>query len=294
MFKGIIVPMVTPFCRDEKQSINYDATKSMIDYLLSKGVSGLFILGSNGEFAAISNAEKKEFMKFVIEYVNHRIPVLVGTGTCNYYETLELSLFAKECGADGISLVPPFFIKPSDEEIFDYFHKLSEKVELPILLYNIPKNTGYSLDPKLVDRLFTIRHIIGVKDSSGNDETILSYLESAKKHDKLFLVGSDSKISMAYAHGACGAIAGTANLICEHLVKLWTALEHNDEVAAELQKDIDVLRNCMKLNTVPSVLKRAVELQNIANVGCARFPVNCLENKFDAEIKEMLKHYFGE
>ena len=111
MFEGIITPIVTPFNRD-KGSINYEATEKLIEHLIKKGVNGIFILGSNGEFHVIDEDEKVEFAKKVIEIVNKRVPVFVGTGACSTREAIRLSIKMEELGADALSVITPYFIKP--------------------------------------------------------------------------------------------------------------------------------------------------------------------------------------
>ena len=292
MFEGIITPIVTPFNRDKEQSINYEATEKLIEHLIKKGVNGIFILGSNGEFHVIDEDEKVEFAKKVIEIVNKRVPVFVGTGACSTREAIRLSKKMEELGADALSVITPYFIKPTDEELYDYFKEIANSVKIPIVLYNIPKSTGCNISKEVVEKLAKIENIKAIKDSSGNIDTLKGYIEVAQNSDLNVLVGSDSKISIGYNLGATGAIAGTSNVITDVLVNLHNALKaNNTEEANKLQGDIDVLRATLPLGTVPSVMKRAVELANIAPVGPARKPVNELSLETDKKIKEMLKYY---
>jgi 4-hydroxy-tetrahydrodipicolinate synthase len=292
MFEGIITPIVTPFNRDEEQSINYEAAEKLINHLIEKGVNGIFILGSNGEFHVIDENEKIAFAKRVIEIVDHRVPVFVGTGACSTKETVRLSQKMEAIGADALSVITPYFIKPTDEELYMHFKEVANSVKIPIVLYNIPKSTGCNISKEVVARLAMIDNIQAIKDSSGDDENLKGYIEAGKGTNLSVLVGSDSKISMGYSLGATGAIAGTSNVITDVLVKLNKALKTNDsETAKVLQADIDVLRGVLKLGTVPSILKRSVELANIAAVGPARKPVSETTPEVDGKIKEMLKYY---
>lgn len=292
MFEGIITPIVTPFNRDEQQTINYEATKDLIEHLISKGVHGIFILGSNGEFHVIDEEEKVEFAKYVVEVVDHRVPVFVGTGACSTRETVRLSQKMEEIGADALSVITPYFLKPKDEELYQHFKEVAESVNIPIILYNIPKATGCNISKEVVARLAEIPNIKGIKDSSGDMENVKGYIEASEGKDMHVLMGSDSKISAGYKMGAKGAIAGTSNVITDVIVGLYNALEAKDEETAEkLQKDIDVLRGVLPFGTVPSVMKRAVELAGIAEVGPARKPVRELSEEVDEKIKEMLRYY---
>ncbi len=292
MFEGIITPIVTPFHRDAQESINYEATKQLIDHLIEHGVKGIFILGSNGEFHVIDEEEKLAFAKRVIEIVNKRVPVFVGTGCCSTRETIRLSKKMEELGADALSVITPYFLKPTNANLYAHYKAVAESVNLPIVLYNIPKATGCPLDPELVNELADIENIKAIKDSSGEEERIQAYAKIAKEKDFKLLIGSDSKISYAYELGASGAVAGTSNVITDTLVALDRALRNKEQESAEkLQKDIDVLRGVLKLGTVPSAMKRAVELAGIAEVGPARMPVEELSNEDDEKIIEMLRYY---
>lgn len=292
MLEGIITPIVTPFHRDEEQSINYEAAKQLIDHLIKKGVQGIFLLGSNGEFHVMDEKEKLEYTERVIQMVNHRVPVYVGCGMCSTKETIRMAQNAEALGADAVSVVTPYFLTPTEEELYQHFKAVAQHVSIPVILYNIPKATGCNLSADVVRRLAEVENIRGIKDSSGNEETLQAYAEIAKREDFDLLIGSDSKISYGYALGASGAVAGTSNVITDVLVALDTALRSGEEEKAKiLQKDIDVLRGVLKLGTVPSVMKRAVELANIAEVGPARKPVLPCSAEDDEKIKEMLRYY---
>lgn len=291
--EGIITPILTPFHRDTNQTINYEETKKLIDYLIEHGVNGIFILGSNGEFQVIDEEEKVEYAKKVIEIVNKRVPVYVGTGCCSTLATINLSKKMEALGADALSILPPYFLKPTDEDLYHHYKEIAESVNIPIVLYNIPKATGCPLSIELVDRLADIKNIQAIKDSSGEEDRLQGYADIYKRKGLQLLIGSDSKITYAYQLGATGAVAGTSNVIVDTLVGLDKALKEKDMKKAEkYQKDIDVLRNVLKLGTVPSVMKRSCELAQIAMVGPARKPVRELSKQDDEKIKEMLK-YFG-
>lgn len=287
--KGIITAMVTPF--DENQKINETAARQLVDKLISQGVHGLFILGTNGEFHVLSDDEKVEFAKIVIDQAAHRVPVYVGAGACGTQETIKLAQRMEAVGADALSVISPYFIAPTQQELADHYRKVAEAVNIPIIMYNIPKNTGINIEPETVKSLIGVKNIAGIKDSSGNMENMQGYIDAGKGSDFVVLVGSDSKILPALKIGAAGAIAGTSNVIAELDVSIYeNYLKGNLEAAEQAQKDIDVLRGVLKLGTVPSVMKRAVTLLGI-NVGDARYPVSKLPAEADEQIKAALAYY---
>lgn len=289
--EGIITPIVTPFHRDALQSINYEALKELIDHLIDKGVNGIFILGSNGEFHVVNHEECIALTKKTVEYVNHRVPVYVGTGGNSTQEVIRLSKEVEVAGADALSIITPYFISPSQEELVNHYKMIAASTKLPIVLYNIPKTTKINLTKESVAQLAKVDNIKAIKDSSGDMENLKGYIEAVQGSDTVVLVGSDSKIAPAMKLGAVGAIAGTSNVITEHVVGLYNdIMEGRIAEAEKKQEEIEYIRSVLQLATVPSMMKRAVEVLGI-EVGPARLPVRDVATKFDEQIIEMLEKY---
>ena len=290
-FQGVIVPMVTPFNRDEAQTINYEAGEQLVEKLIAAGVSGIFTFGSNGEFHVCSADERIDFSKFVIEKVAGRVPVYVRTGACSTREAVEMSKRAEAIGADALSVINPYFMGISDAQVVNYYRMVAESVKIPVMLYNIPKSTGKNLSKEVVAEVAQIDNVKGVKDSSGNMDNLKDYVDAAAGNDVDVLVGSDGKISEAFKLGASGTVAGTANLITDVVVGLWRALEAGDEAeAARLQAEIEPIRDVLHLGSTPQTLKRSLELAGIP-VGPARFPVTEVAEGVDEKVIAMLDHY---
>lgn len=290
-FSGVIVPMITPFKRDEKQSINYEAGEQLAERLIASDVSGIFTFGSNGEFHVCTPEERIGFSKFIIEKVAGRVPVLVGTGACSTYEAAEMSKKAEAIGASAVSVINPYFMKISDAEIVGYYEAVAGSVKIPVIMYNIPKSTGMNLSPEVVAKVAEIENVKGIKDSSGNMDNLSAYVEACRGKDVDVLVGSDGKISAAHALGASGAVAGTGNLIPDIVVELWRALDEGDKEKAErLQQEIEPIRDVLHMGSTPQTLKRSLELAGVS-VGPARRPVQETTPEQDAAIRAMLDHY---
>lgn len=289
--EGIITPIVTPFHRDALQSINYEALKELIDHLIDKGVNGIFILGSNGEFHVVNHEECIALTKKTVEYVSHRVPVYVGTGGNSTQEVIRLSKEVEAAGADALSIITPYFISPSQEELVNHYKMIAASTKLPIVLYNIPKTTKINLTKESVAQLAKVDNIKAIKDSSGDMGNLKGYIEAVQGSDTVVLVGSDSKIAPAMKLGAVGAIAGTSNVITEHVVGLYNdIMEGRIAEAEKKQEEIEYIRSVLQLATVPSMMKRAVEVLGI-EVGPARLPVRDVATKFDEQIIEMLEKY---
>ncbi len=290
-FKGVIVPMVTPFNRDANQSINYDAGEQLVEKLIAGGVSGIFTFGSNGEFHVCSADERIDFSKFVIEKVAGRVPVYVGTGACSTRDAVEMSKRAEAIGADALSVINPYFMGINEDQMKGYFSAVAQSVKIPVMLYNIPKSTGMNIPASVVAEVSQIDNVRGVKDSSGNMDNLKGYIEASAGKNVDVIVGSDGKISAAHALGASGAIAGTGNLITEVVVDLWKALDAGSAAEAErLQAEIEPIRDILHMGSTPQTLKRSLELAGIP-VGPARFPVTEVADGVDEKIVAMLDHY---
>lgn len=287
--KGIITAMVTPF--DAEQNIDAAATEKLVEKLIQKGVGGIFILGTNGEFHVLSDDEKVEFAKIVIAAVNHRVPVYVGTGGNSTKQVIELSKRMEEAGADALSVITPFLVPVSQAELVAHYKRVAASVKLPIVLYNIPKNTGVNIAPESAQELAAVSNIIGIKDSSGDINNIEAYIKAGEGQEFFVLSGSDSLILKALKIGAVGAIAATSNLLTDIDVAIYqNFVNGNLEEAQKNQDAIEALRAVLKLGTVPSIIKRCVTLSGI-DVGPARYPVSETTAEADEKIKAMLAQY---
>lgn len=287
--KGIITAMVTPFHQDG--TINREATKQLVNKLIEQGVSGIFILGTNGEFHMMSDEEKVEYAKLVVELVNHRVPVYAGAGTCGTELSIRLGNKMKEVGVDALSIISPYFQKLSDQEMIEHYRLIAKHVDLPILLYNIPGLTQNPISVDVVKAVCDIENIKGIKDSGGNIEIMKSYIDATKGKDFVVLSGSDSLILKALEMGATGAIAATSNLLTEIDVAIYqNFVVGKKEEALVAQNSIEKLRSVLKLGVQPSVIKRSLVLTGI-DVGEARKPIASLSKEADQTIKEMLEYY---
>lgn len=293
--KGIITAMVTPF--DEQDKINPIATEQLVNQLISKGIHGLFILGTNGEFHVLSDEEKVEFAKVVIDEVAGRVPVYVGTGGNSTQQVIELSQKMAGLGADALSIITPYFVGLTEQELISHYLTIADNVKIPIILYNIPKNTGINFSENAVSILASHQNIIGIKDSSGNIDNLAGYIKASKDHQFSVLSGSDSLILPALKIGATGAVAATSNVLTKIDIAIYNNwLAGNLTAAKKMQDSIEEFRRILKFGTLPSVLKYAIGTQGI-EVGPARLPVHLPKSSFLLEIDEVMDAYhqtFGE
>lgn len=287
--KGLITAMVTPF--DAKGKINVEATKQLVNKLIGKKIDGLFILGTNGEFHVLTTKEKLEFAEIVINETAGRVPVYVGTGGNSTDHVIELSKEMSLLGADALSVITPYFVTPKENELKRHYWMIADAVSVPIMLYNIPKNTGINISLNTVDYLADHENIIGIKDSSGDLANMKGYIEKTKGKAFNVLSGSDSLILEGLKIGATGAVAATSNVLTtidRSIINHFN--EGNIEAAQVSQASIEEFRRVLKFGTIPSVLKKAIGLEGI-DVGQARLPVSQLSIEHKNEIKTVIENY---
>src|SRR5690242_7614637 len=165
--RGIIPPVATPMQANE--DLDLPRLKWFLDHLIREGVHGIFVLGTNSEFYALDEKEKQQVIATAVEHVRGRVPVYAGTGAETTREVIRLTRMAEKEGVQGVSIITPYFVIPSQQEIFDHYRKIAESTPLPVILYNNPATCGgVKIDVETVARLAEIPNIKGIKDSSGD------------------------------------------------------------------------------------------------------------------------------
>lgn len=285
--KGIIVPVITPMREDE--SIYEEELRFQINRLINAGVHGIFAFGTNGEGYILTKKEKEQILSIIIEECRGRVPVYAGTGCISTKETIELSLKAKQLGADVLSIITPSFAQASQEELYTHYKAVAEAVEMPMMLYNIPARTGNALSPVTVERLSKIPEIKGAKDSSGNFDNMLQYIERTRKKDFAILSGNDSLIYWNLVAGGCGAVSGCANVFPKTMVGIYDRFQAGDlEGAKALQDSIRPFRNCFQYGNPNTIVKVAVKLLGYP-VGTCRRPFHLLPEEGERALRETLE-----
>lgn len=291
MFKpqGVVTPVLTAL--DANERFNPDAYKEFIDHLIKAGVHGIFPLGTNGEFYAFNQEEKLKIFKTAVEAVNGRVPVYAGTGCVTTKETIEFSKKVVDLGVDVLSVISPYFVSVTQDDIYRHFNSVAKSVNAPILMYNIPARTGNNIDYKTLKKLAEENsNIIGIKDSSGNFDNSLKYIENTTPNISV-MAGSDSLILWTLLAGGTGAISGCSNVFPELMVSIYEYWKQGDfDKANEAQKKIRDFRNVMQMGNPNSVVKRAALLRG-HNVGPAREPSNCANAVIDKALLDVFKLY---
>jgi 4-hydroxy-tetrahydrodipicolinate synthase len=269
--RGIIPPVATPMKANE--DLDLPRLQWFLDYLIGGGVHGVFVLGTNSEFYALDEKEKQEVIATAVAHVNKRVPVYAGTGAETTREAVRLTKMAEREGADGVSVITPYFISPSQQEIYDHYRRIAEHTALPVILYNNPSTCGgLKIDVDTVARLAEIPNILAVKDSSGDLQNTNEYIRVVPDRFAV-LQGRDTLIYPALMFGARGAVPATGNIAPALLVEIFESFERGDyEAARAAQLRLNPLRLALGLGTAPGGVKAALALMGMS-LGPSRSPV---------------------
>lgn len=253
VFEGSMVALVTPF-RNGK--VDEKALRGLLDFHLKEGTDVIVPCGTTGESATMSHQEHRDTMTFVAEYINHRIPVICGCGSNNTTEALGLVQHAKKIKADGVLVVTPYYNKPTQEGLFRHYEYLASRVDIPIVLYNVPGRTGVSIAPETVARLSKIDTIVAIKEASGSMDQADQIMQLC---DLPVLSGEDSLNFPLIAIGARGVISVVANIV-PGLMKgmVSAALAGNMEEARSIHKTLYPISKTVFIETNPIPVKTAL------------------------------------
>lgn len=286
--EGIFVPNVTPFTR--KGRLDLEALRACVRFWIQSGVSGLVPCGSNGEAPYLSRLERKKVIETVVDEVNGKIPVVAGTGSMSTRETILLSKDAEDLGVDSVLVVTPFYYKLADREILEHYRNVLESINIPMVVYNVPKFTGVSLEPAVIYQLASENErLIGVKDSSGNIAVVTEIIRLVGTRISV-LAGAADLALPTLKLGGKGAVIAVANVfpvLCRNLYE--TFRSGNPENADRLQKRLTFVNDVLvKRHNQLSAIKEALRMRGIPG-GYPRKPALPLGSKEKIVVLELLK-----
>jgi 4-hydroxy-tetrahydrodipicolinate synthase len=250
---GIITALVTPFTTDG--DVDEEALREIVEFQLKHDVNGFFVCGTTGLGPAMATDQRKKVSEIVIRETRKLIPVIVQVGAADPQTSLEIAVHAEKAGADAVASLTPFYYKPGDDAIVDYFSSLSKSTSLPLFIYNIPRNTGNNVDAKLLLRLSKIRNIVGIKDSSQDFTQLIDYMTAVPKSFNV-IVGTDSFLFSALYAGAKGGVSALANAFPELMVEMYKAFVQKEaEKGAELQRRVHALRSALNNPPIAPIME---------------------------------------
>ena len=288
IFKGAGVAIATPM--KENLEVNYDKLDEMLEEQITGGTDAI-ICGTTGESATMTEAEHAETIRFAIERVNHRIPVIAGTGSNCTRTAIELSKEAEKDGADGVLLVTPYYNKATQNGLIAHYTAIAESVKLPIVLYNVPSRTGCNIQPQTAVYLAkNVENIVAIKEASGDISQVATLMQMADGCIDLYS-GNDDQIVPMMSLGAKGVISVLSNVAPKETHDI-VALYNEGKVkeSCDLQLKALPLIHALFSEVNPIPVKKALNLMG-KEVGPLRGPLSEMEEEHAAKLAEEMKKF---
>ncbi len=286
MIKGAYTALITPF-RNGK--VDYDKLGELIEFQIENEIDGIVICGTTGESSTLTDKEKKKVIKYAIETVNGRVPVIAGTGSNDTRHAIELSKYAEKVGADGILVVTPYYNKTTQKGLIAHYSAIANSVTIPLIIYNVPTRTCVNILPDTVAELSKIENIVGIKEASNNFPQIAELLSKVPK-DFAVVSGNDDTIVPLLSLGGTGVISVLSNVYPKDVHNMCKAYFEGDlKYAKDLQlKYVNFIKLLFKeVNPMP--VKDALNILGF-NVGKCRLPLTTvLEDTHELLKTELLK-----
>jgi 4-hydroxy-tetrahydrodipicolinate synthase len=286
MIKGSIVAIVTPMHADG--SLDYPGLQKLIDWHIAEGTDGIVIVGTTGESATVSVEEHCELIKFTVDHVKGRIPVIAGTGGNSTTEAIKLTESAKQSGADAALVVVPYYNRPTQEGMYLHFKAIAEAVDLPIILYNVPGRTVADMSNETIVRLAAIGNIVGVKDATGNIGRGLELLRNVPASFAVYSGDDPTAIALMLCGGA-GNISVTANVAPRAMHGICAAAMRGDIAGAvEINNKVMPLHAKLFVEPNPVPVKWALAEMGMMAPGL-RLPLAPLGAEFHDTVRAALR-----
>ncbi len=288
IFTGAAVAIITPM--NEDGSVNYEEFGRFIDFQIENGTDAIVVCGTTGESSTLKVVEHNEAIKWCVEYVNHRVPVIAGTGSNSTACAIEISKEACDAGADALLLVTPYYNKTSQRGLIAHYTAIHDATNLPIILYNVPSRTGLNIAPETAYALSKLPRINGIKEASGSLEQIEKIHELCGDELNLWS-GNDDQIYDLMERGGKGVISVLSNICPQEthdIVQKY--LDGDKEGSKALMDKYMKLAKSMFVDVNPIPVKEAVSLIGF-NAGPVRMPLIEMDEKNKAYVKETMEEY---
>lgn len=288
IFTGAAVAIITPM--NEDGSVNYEEFGRFIDFQIENGTDAIVVCGTTGESSTLKVVEHNEAIRWCVEYVNHRVPVIAGTGSNSTACAIEISKEACDAGADALLLVTPYYNKTSQRGLIAHYTAIHDATNLPIILYNVPSRTGLNIAPETAYALSKLPRINGIKEASGSLEQIEKIHELCGDELNLWS-GNDDQIYDLMERGGKGVISVLSNICPQEthdIVQKY--LDGDKEGSKALMDKYMKLAKSMFVDVNPIPVKEAVSLIGF-NAGPVRMPLIEMDEKNKAYVKETMEEY---
>lgn len=289
VFTGAGVAIVTPF--KDNGEVDYKKFAEMVEYQIENGTDAIIVCGTTGESSTLTHEEHLDVIRYCVEKVNGRIPVIAGTGSNCTDTAIYLSTEAEKYGVDGLLLVTPYYNKATQKGLYQHFKAVADSVKVPVILYNVPSRTGCNIAPETVVKLCTeVENIVGVKEASGNLSQVVKLMSLADGKVDLYS-GNDDQITPLLALGGKGVISVLSNVAPRQTHEICAKFFAGD-VAGSCAEQLRAIPLCNALfcevNPIP--VKKALNLQG-RGAGILRMPLCEMEEENAVKLEKAMKDY---
>lgn len=285
MFEGVFSALITPF---KDGQVDDEALAQLIDFQIAGGVQGIVPCGTTGESATLTHDEHRHVIRFCLNHVAGRVPVIAGTGSNATRESIALTQFAKELGATAALLITPYYNKPTQEGLFRHYQAIAQNVDLPLILYNVPGRTSLDMQPDTVRRLSKIPNIVAIKEATADMERASLLVQLCG--DTFHLISGDDATFLPFlAVGGKGIISVTANIAPNSMVQLWQAWNQNQpQKARQIHAQLLDLNRMLFCETNPIPIKAAAAMMHLCGTEM-RLPLLPLADVYRKPLQQLLK-----
>lgn len=284
IFHGSAVAIVTPF---NESGVDFEKLKTLLQWHIKEGTDAIVICGTTGEATTMTEKEKKDTIKFTVDVINKRIPVIAGTGSNNTVSAISMSKYAESVGVDGLLVITPYYNKTTQKGLVKHFKAINDEVKTPIILYNVPGRTGINIDPKTLVTLASLSNVVAIKEASGNISQIIQMRSLCRDSIDIYS-GNDDQIVSIMSLGGIGVISVLANIIPKKVHEIaQKCLENNYKEALDIQLDTLSLANTLFIEANPIPVKTAMNLMGL-EVGPLRLPLCEMDSNNEEVLKAVL------
>jgi len=294
--EGLVIPCITPFT-DDLSEVDFEKFDKLVDYLIEEQCADAIIpIGTTGESTSLSHLEKELVIERAVKRANKRVPIFIGAGGANLAETISLSEYAENIGADGLLIVVPYYIRPDQEGIYQFFKAVAQRTNLPIMIYNIPSRTAVNMSIDTIMKIANIDNVIGIKDCFNditNTSEMIRICRNELKKEFSILTGEDTNIFINLCLGGNGAVAATGHVVGKKIKEMINKYKAGDIKGARgIQFDICTLQKYMFKAPNPAPIKAALDILGLNLGGKVRLPLVDINDDFKKLIKsELCKFY---
>ncbi len=277
----------TPF---DECGINFEEFKKLVEFQIIQGTDAIIVCGTTGESATMSTNEKEDLIKFTVDIVDKRVPVIAGTGSNNTANSIELSKYAESVGADGLLLVTPYYNKTTQQGLIAHYSAIADAVNLPIILYNVPSRTGINILPETYAKLSKINNIVAVKEASGDISQVAKIAQLCGDNLNIYS-GNDDQVIPILSLGGLGVISVLSNIypkFVHNMVINYLNGKHNAALAAQLNS-LELINTLFsEVNPIP--VKEALNILGF-NFGNPRLPLVEMSETAKVKLKQAIEKF---